>query len=136
MTLVHEVRYPYSGNFCFKYKYLWLFAVFPPFQSRHPHRQASNFNDYSNIPLLQSLVHPASTMKNTLQNLGLAAILTLLASTAVNAACSTRSGVTITFYGYPDNDPPGPATAYNCGNRNYKAGGIHSRHCFECNKRY
>ncbi|CAL8580568.1 hypothetical protein XPA_006290, partial [Xanthoria parietina] len=38
-------------------------------------------------------------------------------------ACSTRSGVTHTFYGYPDNDPPGPATAYNCGGRNNVAGG-------------
>lgn len=64
-------------------------------------------------------------MKTTLQKLGLAAVLSLLANTAVNAACSTRSGVTITFYGYPDNDPPGPATAYNCGGRNYKAGGIY-----------
>ncbi|MCJ1423712.1 hypothetical protein MMC29_001596 [Sticta canariensis] len=63
-------------------------------------------------------------MKTTAQKLGLAAILTLLANTAVNAACSTRSGVTITFYGYPDNDPPGPATAYNCGGRNYQAGGV------------
>lgn len=63
-------------------------------------------------------------MKTTLQKLGLAAVLSLLANTAVNAACSTRSGVTITFYGYPDNDPPGPATAYNCGGRNYKAGGV------------
>ncbi|KAL5465748.1 hypothetical protein PMIN07_003887 [Paraphaeosphaeria minitans] len=39
-----------------------------------------------------------------------------------NAACSTVSKVTHTFYGYPDNDPPGPATAYNCG-RGFKAGG-------------
>jgi hypothetical protein len=30
---------------------------------------------------------------------------------------------THTFYGYPDNDPPGPATAYDCGGRNYVAGG-------------
>ncbi|KAL5414948.1 hypothetical protein PMIN03_002906 [Paraphaeosphaeria minitans] len=39
-----------------------------------------------------------------------------------NAACSTVSKVTHTFYGYPDNDPPGPATAYDCG-RGFKAGG-------------
>lgn len=64
-------------------------------------------------------------MKTTSQKLGLAAILAVLANTAVSAACSTRSGVTTTFYGYPDNDPPGSATAYNCG-RNYIAGGITS----------
>ena len=39
-------------------------------------------------------------------------------------ACSITSGVHMTFYGYPDNDPPGPATAYNCGGRNYVAGGV------------
>lgn len=53
-----------------------------------------------------------------------AAAIFLLASTAVvNAACSTKSNVITTFYGYPDNDPPGPATAYNCGGRNNIAGG-------------
>lgn len=52
----------------------------------------------------------------------LAAVAATLASTA--AACSTPSNFIVTFYGYPDNDPPGPATAYNCGGRNYKAGGI------------
>lgn len=41
----------------------------------------------------------------------------------VAQACSTVSGVAMTFYGYPDNDPPGPATAYNCGGRNNIAGG-------------
>lgn len=50
--------------------------------------------------------------------------ISLLACTAVvNAACSTRGNVITTFYGYPDNDPPGPATAYNCGGRNNIAGG-------------
>ncbi|KAJ4355597.1 uncharacterized protein N0V89_003617 [Didymosphaeria variabile] len=38
------------------------------------------------------------------------------------AACTTVGKVTHTHYGYPDNDPPGPATAYDCG-RNFKAGG-------------
>ncbi|PSS18798.1 hypothetical protein M430DRAFT_50789 [Amorphotheca resinae ATCC 22711] len=38
-------------------------------------------------------------------------------------ACSTQSDVKVTFYGYPDNSPPGAGTAYNCGNRNYIAGG-------------
>lgn len=50
-------------------------------------------------------------------------LLALLTHPIACAACSTRSGVTITFYGYPDNDPPGPATAYNCGGRNNVAGG-------------
>ena len=55
------------------------------------------------------------------------AVLASLAATAtlfgtVNS-CSVTNGVTITFYGYPDNSPPGPATAYNCGGRNYVAGG-------------
>ncbi|KAI4256743.1 MAG: hypothetical protein L6R42_006047, partial [Xanthoria sp. 1 TBL-2021] len=48
--------------------------------------------------------------------------LSSLASPLTERACSTRSGVTHTFYGFPDNDPPGPATAYNCGGRNYVAG--------------
>lgn len=37
--------------------------------------------------------------------------------------CSVVSGVEITYYGAPDNDPPGDATAYSCGGRNYHAGG-------------
>lgn len=37
--------------------------------------------------------------------------------------CSVVSNVKITFYGAPDNDPPGDATAYPCGSRNYHAGG-------------
>lgn len=45
------------------------------------------------------------------------------ASPLTERACSTRSGVTHTFYGYPDNDPPGAGTAYNCGGRNNIAGG-------------
>ncbi|KAK3215972.1 hypothetical protein GRF29_8g1711256 [Pseudopithomyces chartarum] len=40
-----------------------------------------------------------------------------------SAACSKVTKNTHTFYGYPDNDPPGPATAYDCGGRNYVAGG-------------
>lgn len=50
----------------------------------------------------------------------LATLLSLAAFTT--ATCSTVSSVTHTFYGYPDNDPPGPATAYDCG-RGYIAGG-------------
>lgn len=39
-------------------------------------------------------------------------------------ACSVVTDVRTTFYGAPDNDPPGPATAYDCDGRNYTAGGI------------
>ncbi|KAI4116351.1 MAG: hypothetical protein LQ345_003206 [Seirophora villosa] len=46
-----------------------------------------------------------------------------ISSPLTERACSTISVVTHTFYGYPDNDPPGPATAYNCGGRNFVAGG-------------
>lgn len=46
-----------------------------------------------------------------------------LASPLTERACSTVSGVTHTFYGYPDNSPPGAGTAYNCGGRNNIAGG-------------
>ncbi|CAM6116143.1 unnamed protein product [Calypogeia fissa] len=38
------------------------------------------------------------------------------------SACSVISNVEITFYGYPDNSPPGAAIAYDCG-RGYTAGG-------------
>lgn len=38
-------------------------------------------------------------------------------------ACSVVSNVKVTFYGYPDNDPPGANIAYSCGSRGYKAGG-------------
>jgi len=38
-------------------------------------------------------------------------------------ACVKQGDVTITFYGYPDNDPAGPAVALDCGGRNYIAGG-------------
>jgi hypothetical protein len=39
------------------------------------------------------------------------------------AACTTESNFEVTFYGYPDNSPPGPGTAHDCGGRNYIAGG-------------
>ncbi|KAM0523842.1 hypothetical protein ACHAPE_001094 [Trichoderma viride] len=39
------------------------------------------------------------------------------------SACSTFNNVEVTFYGWPDNSPPGPGTAYDCGGRNYVAGG-------------
>ncbi|KGO71313.1 hypothetical protein PITC_062780 [Penicillium italicum] len=41
----------------------------------------------------------------------------------VSTACSTPGNFIVTFYGYPDNSPPGPGTAHNCGGRNYVAGG-------------
>lgn len=81
---------------------------------------------FRNHNLYNSLFN-SKTMRSS-SSFGLAAstvvAISLLASTAVvNAACSTRSNVITTFYGYPDNDPPGPATAYNCGGRNNIAGG-------------
>lgn len=75
-----------------------------------------------------NFVYPPAIMKSssiTVLGLG-AAIVSLLSNFA--GACSTKSGVTITFYGFPDNDPPGAGTAYNCGGRNNIAGGsLH--HC-------
>ena len=43
---------------------------------------------------------------------------------SVAQGCSVVSDVKITYYGSPDNDPPGDATAYDCGGRDYHAGGI------------
>lgn len=42
---------------------------------------------------------------------------------SLSLACSTVSNVKITFYGWPDNSPPGAGTAYNCDGRNNIAGG-------------
>lgn len=39
------------------------------------------------------------------------------------SACSELSKFIITFYGWPDNDPPSAATSMNCGGRNFIAGG-------------
>ena len=30
-------------------------------------------------------------------------------------ACTREGSVELTFYGFPDNDPPSAQTAYNCG---------------------
>ncbi|OJI83541.1 hypothetical protein ASPTUDRAFT_55578 [Aspergillus tubingensis CBS 134.48] len=52
-------------------------------------------------------------------------VFTLLAVAGLlsaSVACSTESDVEITFYGYPDNDPPSADIAYDCG-RGYTAGG-------------
>lgn len=56
-------------------------------------------------------------------------VLTLLAVAGLlsaSVACSTESDVEITFYGYPDNDPPSADIAYDCG-RGYTAGGTFSK---------
>lgn len=42
----------------------------------------------------------------------------------VSAKCSAIGSVTHTFYGWPDNDPEGNATAYDCDGRYYQAGGV------------
>lgn len=42
---------------------------------------------------------------------------------ALVEACVKQGEATITFYGYPDNSPPGPDTAHNCDGRNFIAGG-------------
>lgn len=55
-------------------------------------------------------------------------VLSSLLATHVTAGVLSRRSCNIvdtvqhTFYGFPDNDPPGPATAYDCG-RNFTAGG-------------
>jgi hypothetical protein len=48
----------------------------------------------------------------------------LAALAGLGSACSTPGGYEVTFYGYPDNSPPGPAIAHDCG-RGYTAGGMH-----------
>lgn len=42
----------------------------------------------------------------------------------VSTACNVSGDYAVTFYGWPDNSPPGAGVAHNCGGRNYKAGGI------------
>lgn len=59
-----------------------------------------------------------SMMKTSVSSLFFVSVLSTLSS-----ACNVVSDVQITFYGYPDNSPPGPDTAYNCGGRNNIAGG-------------
>ncbi|KAF1343798.1 hypothetical protein BDV97DRAFT_379829 [Delphinella strobiligena] len=51
------------------------------------------------------------------------AVLAITAFFGLHAsACYTESQVTHTFYGWPDNDPPGNGIAHDCG-RGYEAGG-------------
>jgi len=61
-------------------------------------------------------------MKGTVVQSGILAGLFGITAPLVAAQCSTQSGVEITFYGYPDNSPPGASIAYDCG-RGYIAGG-------------
>jgi len=61
-------------------------------------------------------------MKSTSFNAFTSILSLALAASTVNA-CSTQGDTTVTFYGYPDNSPPGAGTAYNCGGRNNIAGG-------------
>ncbi|KAL2065224.1 hypothetical protein VTL71DRAFT_2893 [Oculimacula yallundae] len=57
----------------------------------------------------------------------LSALLSTLAlSSTTLAACSRQGSFELTFYGFPDNDPPSAQVAYNCGGRNYVAGGTGS----------
>ncbi|KAI1243842.1 hypothetical protein MGN70_013708 [Eutypa lata] len=58
----------------------------------------------------------------------LAAVLGAALPLAVRAqSCSVVNDVVVTFYGSPDNDPPGSDdTAYPCGGRNNHAGGVGS----------
>ncbi|RAL13394.1 uncharacterized protein BO97DRAFT_450076 [Aspergillus homomorphus CBS 101889] len=59
---------------------------------------------------------------NALISLSKAGLLVTLVSAAAAASCSTESGFEVTFYGYPDNSPPGADISYDCG-RGYTAGG-------------
>lgn len=43
-----------------------------------------------------------------------------------SGSCEAISDVAITFYGYPDNDPPSDETAYSCSSRGAHAGGTGS----------
>jgi len=49
------------------------------------------------------------------------AALALFMSSAL--ACQPTSNYLMSYYGYVDNDPAGPAVSYNCGGRGGKAGG-------------
>jgi hypothetical protein len=46
----------------------------------------------------------------------------VLLKQASAASCSVTSNIRTTFFGYPDNSPPGAAIAWDCG-RGYTAGG-------------
>lgn len=48
---------------------------------------------------------------------------TLALLAGYTTACTTVPSNTVTFYGYPDNSPPGASVAHDCGGRDYLAGG-------------
>lgn len=52
----------------------------------------------------------------------LASLISTTLSAPTKKTCSSLSPVSLTFYGYPDNDPPSADIAWDCG-RGYKAGG-------------
>jgi len=43
------------------------------------------------------------------------ALLLLAGATTLNATCTIQGFTTITFYGFPDNSPPGAGIAFDCG---------------------
>ena len=54
-----------------------------------------------------------------------AQIVTMVASFALSTlACQPMKNFKMTFYGFPDNSPPGAEVRYNCGGRNNKAAGV------------
>jgi hypothetical protein len=53
----------------------------------------------------------------------LASIALLATFAASTLACAPMKNFKMTFYGYPDNSPPGPQVRFNCGGRGGKAGG-------------
>ena len=68
-------------------------------------------------------------MQQNLLTSAAAAVLIVGAATLASAQqCSVVGDVVVTFFGSPDNDPPGTAnTAYDCGvGRNFQAGGVGS----------
>ncbi|KAK5173040.1 uncharacterized protein LTR77_003162 [Saxophila tyrrhenica] len=59
-----------------------------------------------------------------LKSTPIAALLASLLFSTIASGSKVVKGVHRTFYSFPDNDPPGPATAYDCGyGRGYTAGG-------------
>lgn len=57
-------------------------------------------------------------------SMALVALIVSLVFATIAAGSTVINDVHHTFYGFPDNSPPGPATAYDCGyGRGYTAGG-------------
>ena len=53
-------------------------------------------------------------MKHTRSNI-LALVSLLQAIPSLASSCAPINNVKVTFYGWPDNSPPGPANAFDCG---------------------